>query len=888
MFSAGSHDTTGHMAECSNVGVCDKTTGFCICRPGFTGSACERLTCPPYIAEGEENVDNICNGHGTCMSLRRAALFHGADTTDGTIGDGKGYVYTPWDRDIIRGCICSIGWTGPDCTLKHCPKNDDPLTTGQTDFVFTITTAATGGTLAGQWTFHFLGESTTFSALGDSLSNSDCGVAIMNLNNVETATCAVSSPTGQKGATHTITITAFPERPYEGNVHVNGGSPSLTQMGCTDERVSGGTGRSCTIAITTARTKEYTYCSNRGVCAPATGDCVCYANFYGPACHTRGVTQEIVDSASAMTISSTGDSYTGSVLELSAARGASDAFNFLKATASGSTVFTIAGNGKVTTVSGMEIEKGGATIAGGGLTLSEGQVQVYDDGANPIITGGAASAAFTSDILRLDTTSAASTNFNFINVRSDFNTNGGTTRFKVDGTGQVFISSTTESTSTTTGSFTTTGGVGIAKHLYVGQKIIASDTTVSTSSTTGSVIVAGGLGVAGNFYSGGGLVVEDGGAYFANSATGDVDVVTLTQTDASGFTGSLLRLEATQAAATTWKIIEAVSAVGGTPVDLFSVRGDGLVTTAGAVSIVTGGLSITAGGLTSGGGITAAAGGMAFSSTSAQAVTHTGANGGSADLTVSSTNGDVYIEGVKFSGQSITGAFSKVTQLNVATTLLSSNSGSHIYLNNATGFVVTLPACTPSTLGAFFDFYVVANSLDNVADQGGYRVRRSASDTITGGAQVISSVGSYYVAAADSAQQVVLDAFGKCAYRFATKTCISQQAATFGNVSNCLSNPCATPTDCPSPNYEFIETYTDSCTTTQQVFCVALNTKDLCTVAGDSGRDTAQVWTNAPGGTMGSRVHLECISDTVWSLSGQVLSLEATTLSEAQAVTGNA
>ena len=129
---------------------------------------------------------------------------------------------------------------------------------------------------------------------------------------------------------------------------------------------------------------------------------------------------------------------------------------------------------------------------------------------------------------------------------------------------------------------------GVAKTLYVGQGVVSLDTTMATSSTTGSVIVAGGLGVAGNFYTGGGLVVEDGGAYFANSATGDVDVVTLTQTDAEGFTGSILRLEATQAAGTTYNLVEAYSSISGSPVEVFSIRGDGRVKTSGALSITSG------------------------------------------------------------------------------------------------------------------------------------------------------------------------------------------------------------------------------------------------------------------------------------------------------------
>ena len=77
----------------------------------------------------------------------------------------------------------------------------------------------------------------------------------------------------------------------------------------------------------------------------------------------------------------------------------------------------------------------------------------------------------------------------------------------VDGTvflrGSVRSFSTIDSTSVTTGSFITAGGVGIAKQLFVGSNetilgnLYVTSTTLSTSATTGSVVVTGGLGVAG-------------------------------------------------------------------------------------------------------------------------------------------------------------------------------------------------------------------------------------------------------------------------------------------------------------------------------------------------------------------------------------------------------
>ena len=46
-------DQAHNQVECSNMGVCDRSTGLCTCREGFEGIACERQSCP-----------SKCNGVG--------------------------------------------------------------------------------------------------------------------------------------------------------------------------------------------------------------------------------------------------------------------------------------------------------------------------------------------------------------------------------------------------------------------------------------------------------------------------------------------------------------------------------------------------------------------------------------------------------------------------------------------------------------------------------------------------------------------------------------------------------------------------------------------------------------------------------------------------------
>lgn len=51
--ATGNNTAHAALTECSNMGVCDRVTGRCSCRSGFTGEACQRMGCP-----------TDCNGRG--------------------------------------------------------------------------------------------------------------------------------------------------------------------------------------------------------------------------------------------------------------------------------------------------------------------------------------------------------------------------------------------------------------------------------------------------------------------------------------------------------------------------------------------------------------------------------------------------------------------------------------------------------------------------------------------------------------------------------------------------------------------------------------------------------------------------------------------------------
>ena len=128
-------DGTAHQrqAECSNAGVCDRSTGECKCFSPYFGATCDKLGCP-----------NDCSGHGTCMSMRNIQDYYGE------IWKGyKDYRYglstigsVTWDADVVHGCVCYSSWKfgyglheyqlgeyfGADCSQRRCPSGDDPIT----------------------------------------------------------------------------------------------------------------------------------------------------------------------------------------------------------------------------------------------------------------------------------------------------------------------------------------------------------------------------------------------------------------------------------------------------------------------------------------------------------------------------------------------------------------------------------------------------------------------------------------------------------------------------------------------------------------------------------------------------------------------------------------
>ncbi len=126
-------DTAHSLVECSGRGKCNRVDGTCKCFDGFRGEACDKTTC-----------FNDCSGHGKCVTISMMGHIREAQPLGTNFFYDKDlHTNEAWDGDVIYGCVCDSSWAvglnngetqtpewfGPDCSLRHCPSGDDPLTT---------------------------------------------------------------------------------------------------------------------------------------------------------------------------------------------------------------------------------------------------------------------------------------------------------------------------------------------------------------------------------------------------------------------------------------------------------------------------------------------------------------------------------------------------------------------------------------------------------------------------------------------------------------------------------------------------------------------------------------------------------------------------------------
>ncbi|KAJ0409892.1 hypothetical protein P43SY_005786 [Pythium insidiosum] len=331
---ASATNTAHALAECSNRGICDSSKGVCNCFTGFT------VRCP-----------NDCSGHGLCYSLARLALEYGPDTLPGVGGDGVGPVYSNWEKDSMSSCFCDMGYGGADCSIQLCPKNDDPLTTGQGFRTIKITIA----------------EATAAAFLGNALhvkttkaANTDFNMIYAEANSVMVFKVDGS---GKVTAANGITITTSGLLVSAGGITVTQGGATITAGGLV-VAAAGAT-------ITTAGALA----TDTAVTAEATA-----AAFLGNALHVK--TTKAANTDFNMIYAEA-----NSVMVFKTTKAANTDFNMIYAEANSVMVFKVDGSGKVTAANGITVTTGGLVVTAGGLTVTAGGITIAGGGLRVEDTG---------------------------------------------------------------------------------------------------------------------------------------------------------------------------------------------------------------------------------------------------------------------------------------------------------------------------------------------------------------------------------------------------------------------------------------------------------------------------------------------------------------------
>jgi hypothetical protein len=260
-FSVPENNNVAHLtaiAECSNVGLCDRSTGICDCQPGFGGAACNRLLCPGYSSDSEG-----CNGHGQCLDMNTLASLATVN------GDDAGFTYgaTPnnpvtWDAYRIYGCLCDPQYTGYDCSLFTCPYGNDPFSINQQNEqqLFTCTDSDATGSVV----FTFRKQtSTAVSTMATTAEVKKALESMPNVGEVRVETFADGLPDSLCTSSSNQFLITF--------LTVYGDLPLI---GFQQQNID-----TFAIAKQVAGNKEGKECSGRGLCDHSTGICECFEGF---------------------------------------------------------------------------------------------------------------------------------------------------------------------------------------------------------------------------------------------------------------------------------------------------------------------------------------------------------------------------------------------------------------------------------------------------------------------------------------------------------------------------------------------------------------------------------------------------------------------------------
>lgn len=129
-----------------------------------------------------------------------------------------------------------------------CPKNDDPLTTGQGYRAIKISIGGTTSLLVGNVGITFNGEVATLDASAAGNTASSCASAFTQLRSVTRATCTITVlDTTVKSAEYVIEFTEWTHIDAENNLLFHNGNPPLSAFTCDISKVTSANTPTCAI-----------------------------------------------------------------------------------------------------------------------------------------------------------------------------------------------------------------------------------------------------------------------------------------------------------------------------------------------------------------------------------------------------------------------------------------------------------------------------------------------------------------------------------------------------------------------------------------------------------------------------------------------------------------
>jgi hypothetical protein len=205
------------------------------------------------------------------MSMR-----HLADNTRNHLSEQ--FSYNQWDADKLFGCVCDSGWSGYDCSLRVCPRGDDPLTTAGTNQEIQLLHCSASSTSAGHVTLYFDGEhSPNIPASASIYTLKHAIEAIKGLGEVS-VTYSEGNTLCRDDVTNVVSITFLQNfGPLPPIVPESFGLESWSFVEVAADASYGMlTDHNGVNYFSVKGDKENDECSNRGLCDQGTGTCNCF------------------------------------------------------------------------------------------------------------------------------------------------------------------------------------------------------------------------------------------------------------------------------------------------------------------------------------------------------------------------------------------------------------------------------------------------------------------------------------------------------------------------------------------------------------------------------------------------------------------------------------